>query len=82
MQMVLLMQKVMELEINLNNPKKMQADGRDSMLLSLNIERQVEKVEQKRNASFSMANPSTMYLISLTRTRGKHKPPKKSLSDP
>lgn len=52
--MVLLMQKVMELEINLNNPKQMQGNGRDSSLLSLNIEREVEKVEQKRNASLNL----------------------------
>lgn len=52
--MVLLMQKVMDLEIHLNNPKQKQGNGRDSLLLSLNIEKKVEAAQKKRNASLSL----------------------------
>lgn len=52
--MVLLMQKVIDLEIHLNNPKQKQGNGRDSPLLSLNIEKRVEEAQQKRKASLSL----------------------------
>jgi len=51
--MVLLLKKVMDLEIHLNNPKQKQGNGRDSLLLPLNIEKKVEEAQQKTNASLS-----------------------------
>lgn len=50
--MVLLMQKVTVLEIRLNNPKQKQGNGRDSPLLSLNIEKKVEEAQQKKECQF------------------------------
>lgn len=50
-QMVLLMQKVRDLEIHLNNPKQKQGNGRGSPLLSLNIKKRVEEAQQKMKAS-------------------------------
>lgn len=50
--MVLLMQKVMELEIHLNNPKQKQGNGTGSLLLSLSIQKRFEQAQQEKASQF------------------------------
>lgn len=52
--MVLLMQKVRDLEIRLNNPKQKQGNGSISPLSPLNIEKRVEEAQQKTKTSSSL----------------------------
>lgn len=77
--MVLLMQKVRDLEIHLNNPKQKQGNGSNSPLLSLNIKKRLEEAQEKMKASLSFDQLQKMYLTSLIRTRGNHMPPKEIL---
>lgn len=52
--MVLLMQKVRDLEIYLNNPKQKPGNGSHSPWLSLKIKKRVEEAQQKMKASLSL----------------------------